>query len=255
MRVRHGLRTQRRQAPTPPCPHGLKNATTDPVRLGHGSTGTPTQTTASSLIRCPRSTSTRATTATRRGASWSRRTTTSSAGASALAVAANTSCSAPRPIRVCRAASWARASSSRASASTSSASARCTHPASATSGTRARRHALARHRRRECRRGWRGSSLGAGQAEAERTPKEDAAFFDMLLEPALPGEREIECGSSSAICSAHARPHRGVLTCLVISHVRLTYPDLTDFSEKEIIALAEALGGREDKKLANVCGA
>jgi hypothetical protein len=39
-----------------------------------------------------------------------------------------------------------------------------------------------------------------------------------------------------------------VLLALVLSHVRLTYPDLTDFGDDEIIKIARDLAAKENKK-------
>lgn len=84
--------------------------------------------------------------------------------------------------------------------------------------------------------------------QAERTPDEDAAFFDKLLEPALPGERRHRFSQLLGHLFGKPYPHRGVLACLAMSHVKLTYPDLEGFTDAEMKALAQDLIRRDDIK-------
>ncbi len=90
----------------------------------------------------------------------------------------------------------------------------------------------------------------AGKAKpgSERTPEEDEAFFDMLVGPALPGERRARVAQLLGHLFGAAFPHRGVLVALVISHVEHVYPDLTDFEKQEIIELARDFIQRDSVK-------
>ena len=76
-----------------------------------------------------------------------------------------------------------------------------------------------------------------------RTPD----YYNELLAPALNGERHARVASLIGHLFS-PRPNRGVLLGLVISHVRLTYPDLEDFNDDEIVKIAVGIANAEDKK-------
>jgi hypothetical protein len=80
-----------------------------------------------------------------------------------------------------------------------------------------------------------------------RSPRA-AAFYTSLLEPALPGERHDRVASLIGHLFGSAFPNRRVLLALVVSHVKLTYPDQEDFDEEEIIQIARDLAKSENKK-------
>ena len=79
---------------------------------------------------------------------------------------------------------------------------------------------------------------------APRTP----AYFQAFLEPALPGERHEKVAALIGHLFGSAFPNRGVLLALVISHVRLVYPDLEGFGDDEIIEIARDLSAAQNKK-------
>jgi hypothetical protein len=87
--------------------------------------------------------------------------------------------------------------------------------------------------------------------EAER-PKHCAAlrtpeYYNELLAPAMNGERHHR--AASLIGHVFSRkPERAVLLALVISHIRLAWPDLTDFGDKEILDIARDIANKEDRK-------
>jgi len=74
------------------------------------------------------------------------------------------------------------------------------------------------------------------------------AYFDAFLEPALPGERHARVAALIGHLFGSAFPNRGVLLALVISHIRLTYPDLEGFGEAEVIQIARDLRAKQIRK-------
>ena len=84
--------------------------------------------------------------------------------------------------------------------------------------------------------------------KAERTPEEADAFYSHIMAPAANGERRHRVSQLLGYLFGTPFPHRGVLACLVISHVMHTYPDLTDFGEEEIKELARDFIHRDDIK-------
>jgi hypothetical protein len=64
----------------------------------------------------------------------------------------------------------------------------------------------------------------------------------------LTGERHDRVASLIGHLFGSAFPNRGILLALVISHVRLTYPDLEDFGDDEIVNIARGIAKAENKK-------
>jgi Bifunctional DNA primase/polymerase, N-terminal len=73
-------------------------------------------------------------------------------------------------------------------------------------------------------------------------------YYNKLLEPALNGERHEKVAALLGHLYGSVFPNRGVLLALVISHVRLTYPDLDGFNDEEIVNIARDLAKSENKK-------
>jgi putative DNA primase/helicase len=76
----------------------------------------------------------------------------------------------------------------------------------------------------------------------------DQDYYNKFLEPALPGERHQHVAALIGHLFGSAFPNRGVLLGLVISHVKLTYPDLEDFGVDEIVEIARGLAKCERRK-------
>jgi hypothetical protein len=72
-------------------------------------------------------------------------------------------------------------------------------------------------------------------------------YLNSFLEPAAPGQRHEKVASLIGHLFSE-KPNRGVLLGLVISHVRLVYPDLSDFGDDEIVKIAIGLANKEDAK-------
>jgi hypothetical protein len=94
---------------------------------------------------------------------------------------------------------------------------------------------------------WIIDQLGEKKPAGCKSEVRRAEFYNGLLAPALPGERH----ASAASLIGHVfspRPNRAVLLALVISHIRLTYPDLEGFTDEEITKIAIGIANAEDKK-------
>ena len=76
-----------------------------------------------------------------------------------------------------------------------------------------------------------------------RTPQ----YYNELLAPALPGERHAQATRLLGHVLSR-KPEPAVLLILVMSHIRLTYPDRTDFGDDEIEKIAVDILNKEDKK-------
>jgi len=83
---------------------------------------------------------------------------------------------------------------------------------------------------------------------AARAPE----YYNKLLEPALAGERHNRVAALIGHLFGSAFPNRGILLALVVSHVRLTYPDLDGFDDKEIVDIARGIAKCERKKRESV---
>jgi hypothetical protein len=81
----------------------------------------------------------------------------------------------------------------------------------------------------------------------KRTPR-TPDYYRELVAPAMNGERHVHVARLLGHLFGAAYPNRGILLRLVLSHVRQTYPDLTDFDDDEIIKIAEDLARRNDQK-------
>jgi len=79
-------------------------------------------------------------------------------------------------------------------------------------------------------------------------PPRDAAYFEELVAPAANGERHARVAQLLGHLFGAQYPNRGVLLQLVISHVHATYPDLTGFSDDEIVRMAMDFARRDDQK-------
>jgi Bifunctional DNA primase/polymerase, N-terminal len=90
------------------------------------------------------------------------------------------------------------------------------------------------------------------EKEKEKTTDQPRTteFYNNLLAPALPGERRERVLGLLGHLYGSVLPNKGVLLGLVISHVRLTFPDLEGFGEDEIVGIARDLMQREHRKQA-----
>jgi hypothetical protein len=79
------------------------------------------------------------------------------------------------------------------------------------------------------------------------TPR-DAAYYERLIAPAMNGERHARVASLLGHLFGAVHPNRGILLQLVLSHVKQTYPDLTDFDDEEITKIAQWIARRDDSK-------
>jgi hypothetical protein len=82
------------------------------------------------------------------------------------------------------------------------------------------------------------------QGFTTRTPE----YFNELIAPALNGERHDKVAALLGHLFGSQFPNRGILLALVISHVRLTYPDLEGFGDNEVISIARDLARAEARK-------
>ena len=94
---------------------------------------------------------------------------------------------------------------------------------------------------------WVVKQLVGKTGEWDNKPR-DQSYFNKFLEPALPGERHERVASLLGHLFGSAFPNRAVLLALVISHVRLTFPDQEGFGDDEIVQIARDLVRAEHKK-------
>jgi hypothetical protein len=90
--------------------------------------------------------------------------------------------------------------------------------------------------------------LDALAAPKRNDAPRDQNYYNKFLEPALPGERHERVAALIGHLFGSAFPNRGVLLGLVISHVKLTYPDLKDFDVNEIVEIALGIAKCERRK-------
>ena len=73
-------------------------------------------------------------------------------------------------------------------------------------------------------------------------------LFRSKLGPRLNRLRHARVAALIGHLFGSAFPNRGVLLALVISHIRLTYPDLEGFGEAEVIQIARDLRAKQTRK-------